>query len=481
MMIRTAALLLFAFSLSAQSAARYDVRIIPGADTPNGRSTVTAEVFAVTPAADPELIHLSFLSVGLESFTATGMTCTFAAPAVLDCAVTPMAAGGKATLHAILQPSSTLGAFTALSWKERGQRTERRVRERDLYRYTHEFAVTNTADSGAGSLRQALLDANAACTLSDACRIHFDLPPNTSIRPLTALPRIAAREIVIDGGAGILLDGSASTGPNGLEIGAQSHTILRKLKVHSFPNAGVEATPEAAVKIHECEIVHNASRGVAAFDAFVAVYDSVLSGNLRSGLFIDGGGGRVHNSLIGVAPDGVTAMPNLASGIFVNGRGDVYIADNVIAHNAHFGVAYPASSERVEVGPNRIFGNGGPPIDVNLDGPSFFAQTPGAWFNGPLLTSATYDAATNTTTISGRLDTDQFVPFIIAFEIQFFTTAPNGTDQFLGAITITSPDFVFTARGDLRGRSVVANAIRYRFDELTQRSTSEFGTSIAVQ
>lgn len=480
-MIRIATVLLFAFSLSAQSA-RYDVRIIPGADTPNGLATVTAEVFAVTPAADPELIHLSFLSVGLQSFTASGMTCTLAAPAVLDCAVTPMAAGEKATLQAVLQPSSTLSVFTAISWKERGQRTERRVRERDLYRYTHQFAVTNTADSGAGSLRQAILDANAACTLGEACGIHFDLPPNTSIRPVTALPRIAVRDLVIDGGAGILIDGSASAGPNGLEIGAQSHTILRKLKVHSFPNAGVEATPESAVKIHDCEIVHNASRGVTAFSATIAVYDSVLSGNLRSGLFIDGGNGRVLNSLIGVAPDGVTPMPNLASGIFVNGRGQVYIADNVIAHNAHFGVAYPASAEYVEVGPNRIFANRGTPIDVNLDGPSFFEQSPGAWFHGPRLTSATYDAATNTTTISGRLDTDQFRPFIVAFEIQFFTTAPgNGTDQFLGAITITSPDFVFTARGDLRGRSVIGNAIRYRFDEQTQRSTSELGMPVTVQ
>ena len=139
------------------------------------------------------------------------------------------------------------------------------------------------------------------------------------------------------------------------------------------------------------------------------------------------------------------------------------------------------SAEYVEVGPNRIFDNRIHPIDVNLDGPSFFGQSPGAWFNGPLLTSATYDAATNSTTIRGRLETNQFVPFIIAFEIQFFTAAGNGTDQFLGAITITSPEFEFTARGDLRGRSVIANAIRYRFDELTQRSTSELGTPITVQ
>ena len=59
------------------------------------------------------------------------------------------------------------------------------------------FAVTTTADSGAGSLRQAILDANALGTISG---ITFDISPGgaKSIVPTTALPPTTS-PVVIDG------------------------------------------------------------------------------------------------------------------------------------------------------------------------------------------------------------------------------------------------------------------------------------------
>ena len=52
------------------------------------------------------------------------------------------------------------------------------------------FVVTNTGDSGAGSLRQAILDANAH---PGADRIEFNIPGSGfhTITPLTALPTIS--------------------------------------------------------------------------------------------------------------------------------------------------------------------------------------------------------------------------------------------------------------------------------------------------
>ena len=80
------------------------------------------------------------------------------------------------------------------------------------------FTVSNTADSGAGSLRQAILDANAQqVTGGTACAPHnivFAIPgagPHT-IQPLSALPSFAI---------GITLDGFTQPGasPNSLLLG----------------------------------------------------------------------------------------------------------------------------------------------------------------------------------------------------------------------------------------------------------------------
>src|SRR3712207_6180226 len=59
------------------------------------------------------------------------------------------------------------------------------------------FTVTTTADSGPGSLRQAIADANAAGTSDD---IAFSIPGGgvQTIRPLSALPTLIS-PVTIDG------------------------------------------------------------------------------------------------------------------------------------------------------------------------------------------------------------------------------------------------------------------------------------------
>ena len=74
---------------------------------------------------------------------------------------------------------------------------------RELWRYAPgqaascAFTVTTTSDSGAGSLRQAILDANASAGAETIC---FDIPgtgPHT-IQPTSALPQITD-PVTIDG------------------------------------------------------------------------------------------------------------------------------------------------------------------------------------------------------------------------------------------------------------------------------------------
>ena len=139
------------------------------------------------------------------------------------------------------------------------------------------FVVTTTADSGPGSLRQAILDANAN---SGTDTIEFNIPepePHT-IQPLTQLPEIT-RPVIIDGtsqpgfsGAPIVqLDGTSSGDEaSGLVITAGGSTV-RGLVITRFHLSGIrlEGTAENHV-----------------------------------------GGNRILGNYVGVGPDGLTTAGN---------------------------------------------------------------------------------------------------------------------------------------------------------------------------
>ena len=149
-------------------------------------------------------------------------------------------------------------------------------------------------------------------------------------------------------------------------------------------------------------------------------------------------------------------------------------------------MATHANNRWVDLGRNRMVGNRLGAIDVGLDGPSFFARPTGGAFNyvppnSPVLLSAAYDPAANVTVVSGRLENVDFFYFL-SYEIQFWlTTAANEADQYLGAIHITRPHFTVRFPGDLRGRFLTANTIRWLHDEITDRGPSELSAPIEIR
>src|SRR6476646_9441355 len=64
---------------------------------------------------------------------------------------------------------------------------------------TTTFTVTTNADSGPGSLREAIIQANARCDGSMLCEIRFARPLylGVSIEPLSPLPAITSCAITI--------------------------------------------------------------------------------------------------------------------------------------------------------------------------------------------------------------------------------------------------------------------------------------------
>ncbi|HEX4441091.1 MAG TPA: IPT/TIG domain-containing protein [Thermoanaerobaculia bacterium] len=220
------------------------------------------------------------------------------------------------------------------------------------------FTVTNTGDSGAGSLRQAILDANAA---PGADAIHFDIPGSGvhTITPASALPDITS-PVTIDGytqpgsspntnGPGqpdnsvhqIELDG-ANAGANaiGLRVyqGAGGSTI-RGLVINRFSSRGIVLENSTGSNHVEGNFIGTDAAGTAALgngaglhildDGSGEVGDvvggtspaarNVVAGNLGDGIVTGAGGGgsghHIQGNFVGVDATGAAVLGNGGNGI----------------------------------------------------------------------------------------------------------------------------------------------------------------------
>ena len=230
------------------------------------------------------------------------------------------------------------------------------------------FTVTNTNDSGAGSLRQAITDANAAPGLDT---IDFNIPGSGvhTIAPTSALPDITS-PVTIDGytqpgsspntnGPGlpdnsvhrIELDGASAGNVSGLRVyqGAGGSTI-RGLVINRFSNRGILLENSTGSNHVEGNFIGTDAAGTAALGngAGVHILDdgsgevgdviggtspaarNVVSGNLGDGIVSGAGGGgsghHIQGNFVGVDASGASALGNGGSGINLA----FFTADSVI-------------------------------------------------------------------------------------------------------------------------------------------------------
>ena len=200
------------------------------------------------------------------------------------------------------------------------------------------YEVNTLADSGAGSLRQAIIDANAHpndAGVPDL--ITFNIPgdaPHT-IAPATALPAITD-PVTIDGTtepgfAGtplIVLDGGGATG-TGLALTAGG-SIVRGLVIHRWSDSGVAITGAGGnivagnfigVDVTGTNARGNGVYGVRIVDAAdnriggtAAGEGNVISASFFAGVELSGAattGNRIEGNLIGTDVTGHAAVGNL--------------------------------------------------------------------------------------------------------------------------------------------------------------------------
>ncbi len=238
------------------------------------------------------------------------------------------------------------------------------------------FTVSNTADSGPGSLRQAILDANANVGVTDTITFSIGTGPQTIAVGSAGLP-IITDSVILDattqpGYSGtplITLDGSAtpaSSGINGINLRANDCTV-KGFIVINFADEGIEM--DGSTGFGDNNIIQNNWVGIDAAGNVAGNAEhgimisadangnqiggtgpnegNVTAGNGYSGIIINENSDNniVEGNIIGLKPDGTTPAGNGTHGILIQLSSDgnriggtTAGAGNVIAGNTQDGI-----------------------------------------------------------------------------------------------------------------------------------------------
>jgi hypothetical protein len=277
--------------------------------------------------------------------------------------------------------------------------------------------ITSTADSGPGTLRQALMEANRYDV------IVFDPAVFTPDAPVTidlssGLPELTQGYLTIDASnAGVILDGSNINTPefvHGLSI-TSDHNTIHGLQIIGFSDAGIalgggaqhntiggdrtigdgplgqgnliSGNGEFGIGVWDMDTSHNIIQGNYigitldgtatwghARDGIHSngatqnlITGNVIGGNESAGVYlccVQDGGNIVSDNLIGVSPAG-NLLGNNGSGIIVDrSRYNVIGPGNVIAHNTWDGISFWEEAPYNTITQNNIYDNGGRGIMV---------------------------------------------------------------------------------------------------------------------
>ena len=380
------------------------------------------------------------------------------------------------------------------------------------------FVVTNTNDNGAGSLRQAIINANQAAGTQT---ISFNIPGNAPFTffPLTPLPRID-RTMTIDGttqtgyaGTPIIeINGAnAGTSATGFNIFAPNVKI-KGLTINRFGSSAIafQGISANGGTVQDNYIGTNAAgnaalpnlRGISSFGAVgLTIERNLISGNVFVGVFVSNALDsdnltKIRQNLIGTDATGQNAIPN-NTGIRFGGffgpitsrtaiiGGDTVADANTIKFNTGTGVFITQTTAGISIRRNRIHSNGFLGINLKLsvdDSSSAVTQNdpqdsdPGAngLQNYPNLTSAT--SFGGNTTIQGIFNSKPSQ----SYELDFYSsptcdaTGFGEGETYLGSkqVTIDAGGIVgFTANLPVPtalGRVITATATD------AQGNTSEF-------
>ena len=235
--------------------------------------------------------------------------------------------------------------------------------------------VTNTNDSGPGSLRQAILNANAHSGFTDTISFSIRGAGVHTIAPASPLPAIA-EPVVIDGttqpgyaGSPVIeLNGAGAGAGPGLSLAAAaSGSAVRGLAINRFAGNGIQVLGNANVIAGNYigtdpsggTDLGNSGNGIQIIDGAnntigggSAADRNVVSGNGGEGIRVDGAlatGNMIRGNYVGTSASGTADLGNSASGIYIRKAPGNLIIQNLVSGNDGFagiaicgsGVAFP--------------------------------------------------------------------------------------------------------------------------------------------
>ena len=366
------------------------------------------------------------------------------------------------------------------------------------------YLVTSTADDGDGSLRAAISAANASCLHPGAapytvvpCAVQFNIGETTdrpwkTIRLKSPFPAVQAYGLRIDGATQSLFSGVANPDGPPIEItgggtvdgdgiiddGACMSSIAG-LTINGFLGNGISLSNKSPGDLCGTGTISNNFigtdptgtvaipnfRGIGSVQSVSPFYGTrieynVVSGNIRSGMFLTGGAVSIYANRVGVKAHADEPLPNGASGIYVaagSHRADV--RGNVIAFNHEMGLAVHPAALYAAISGNRIWANGGLAIDDGLDGPSATVNSDTGPLASPVLTSAVFDPLQNVTTVRGIRPRDTVLELFVSDAVH--ADGVGDAQRILGIKNILAsspPDFAYVVSGDLRGQWITATA-----------------------
>lgn len=348
------------------------------------------------------------------------------------------------------------------------------------------LTVTTTGDSGEGSLRHALTQANASMGPD---MIVFAIPTSDpgfaegvfTIGLLSPLPPLTGGGITVDGASQMTVTGPTNGTHPVIKVTAadddvvsgfvlqSDNNVIRSLIISGFDaeeGAGIVITGDVSGNAVEGCLIGTTADGLAAEGNTIGVKvesgarntliggttpetRNVISGN-GIGILITGeatAGTRIVGNSIGSAVNG-DPLGNRRAGILITDSSSNVIGGtspdeaNVIAHQEGTGIEITGTAVNNSILGNSIFDSGGLGIDLGGDGPTLNdegdADTgPNNRQNFPVITDVAVRG--QRVTIVGTLDTAAG-----EVRVEFFSDGacdPSGFGEglrFLGAVTVTA-------------------------------------------
>ncbi len=236
------------------------------------------------------------------------------------------------------------------------------------------FTVTTTADSGAGSLRQAIIDAN---NLAGADTISFSISSGSQVISLSSILPTITGQVTIDGWSQpgysstplIIIDANGVVGDGLVLTSTADNSIIRGLVIRDFVGDGIQIDAGSDGNTVVGNYIgsfgaggtdlgaseQNTANGIYVLGAnntiggTTAATRNVIGGNQSNGIRISGASATnnvVLGNYIGTDRTGVTATANLQNGIQIDTSatgttigGTSSGARNIISGNSGSGIS----------------------------------------------------------------------------------------------------------------------------------------------